>query len=53
MTLTEDYYFSRVTDDKWDAEETDRWFSRPDTSNINELGNANNALVDELLGAAP
>ncbi len=53
MTLTEDYYFSRVTDDKWSSEETDRWFSKPDASNINELGTANDALVDELLGAAP
>ena len=52
-TVTEDYYFSRTTGDKWDQEQTDQWFTIPGTAAVEELGRDNDALVQEILGAAP
>lgn len=52
-TVTEDYYFSRTTGEKWDQEQTDQWFTIPGTAAVEELGRDNDALVQEILGAAP
>lgn len=53
IKLTEDYYFSRVTNDTWSREEVDRWFTLPNEAALDELGRANDALVEEIVGAAP
>ena len=52
-TVTEDYYFSREPKESWSQEEIEKWFSNPNTVNMNELKQANDALVDEIIGAAP
>ena len=52
-TMTEDYYFSRQTDDSWPQEEVDRWFAVPSTPVMDELRKDNNSIVEEILGAAP
>ncbi|HAK68635.1 MAG TPA: hypothetical protein DEO40_00070 [Treponema sp.] len=52
-TLTEDYYFSRSAGDAWEKEEVDEWFTMPSESSMNQLRKDNEALVDEILGAAP
>ena len=52
-TVTEDYYFSRTTGEKWDQEQTDQWFTIPGTATVEELGRDNDTLVQEILGAAP
>ncbi|MCR5623563.1 MAG: hypothetical protein K6G18_17125 [Treponema sp.] len=52
-SLTDDYYFSRVTGEKWSNEERDRWFTVPDEQNIKKLGEANDAISDKILEAAP
>ncbi len=52
-SLTDDYYFSRVTGEKWSNEERNRWFTIPDESNLNRLGEANDAISDAILEAAP
>ena len=51
--LTDDYYFSRVSGEKWSNEERDRWFTVPDESNLKKLGEANDAITDTILEAAP
>ncbi|MBO4387480.1 MAG: hypothetical protein J5817_10775 [Treponema sp.] len=53
IKLTEDYYFSREQKECWSQEEIEKWFSNPNTVNMNELKQANDALVDEIIGAAP
>jgi len=53
IKLTEDYYFSREQKESWSQEEIEKWFSNPNTINMNELKQANDALVDEIIGAAP
>lgn len=51
--LTDDYYFSRVTGEKWSNEERDRWFTLPDEQNLKKLGEANDDISDKILEAAP
>ncbi|MFA6936629.1 MAG: hypothetical protein WCQ67_00190 [Treponema sp.] len=48
-----DYYFSRIPSDKWSEKEVDRWFTEPTQKEIDELGNANDAIISEITGAAP
>ncbi|MBQ1832465.1 MAG: hypothetical protein II563_04710 [Treponema sp.] len=52
-TMTEDYYFSRKTEDSWSQEEVDKWFAVPTSPVMNELRKDNDSIVDEILGAAP
>ncbi len=52
MNLSEDYYFSRITKDSWTEEDIQKWFTLPNLFNLNELGTANDALVEEILGVA-
>lgn len=53
LNLTEDYYFSRISPDTWSDEERERWFTPPDEQNMQELGKANNKIIDTILEAAP
>ncbi len=53
ITLTEDYYFSRVPEDKWSEEERDRWFTNPDETSLKELGKANDGIAKRITEAAP
>ena len=52
-SMTDEYYFSRITGEKWSNEERDRWFTVPDESNLHKLGEANDAISDAILEAAP
>ena len=52
-TLTEDHYFSRIPEDRWTQEETDRYFTLPDESGLEKLRNSNKEIIDSIIGAAP
>lgn len=52
-SLTEDYYFSREQNPKWSDEEFDKWFTVPSEKDAEELGEANENLINELLGEVP
>ncbi|MBR1912210.1 MAG: hypothetical protein IJ828_07625 [Treponema sp.] len=53
IKMTEDYYFSRITEDTWSDEELNRWFSMPNDSNMKSLEDANDALINKITEAAP
>ncbi len=53
IRMTEDYYFSRVTEDSWSSGERERWFTMPDDANLAELRKANDELVNTITEAAP
>ena len=53
IKMTEDYYFSRVPEDSWSAEERERWFTMPNDANLSELRKANDELVNTITEAAP
>ena len=53
IKMTEDYYFSRITEDKWSDEELNRWFSLPNDTNMKALEDANDMLMNKITEAAP
>lgn len=53
IKMTEDYYFSRITEDKWTEDELNRWFSMPNDTNLKALEDANDKLIDKITEAAP
>lgn len=53
IKMTEDYYFSRITEDAWSDEELNRWFSVPNDSNMKALEDANDTLINKITEAAP
>lgn|SRR5574344_802781 len=52
-SLTEDYYFSRISGNKWTDEEVERWYTKPSEYEVDKLESANDALVNTITGAAP
>lgn len=53
INMTDDYYFSREDKDSWSQEEVDEWFKEPDYESIKELSDANNKIINDIIGAAP
>ena len=53
IKMTEDYYFSRITEDTWSDEELNKWFSVPNDSNMKALEDANDTLINKITEAAP
>jgi len=51
--LPRDYTPSRKTKDKWTEEEAEPWFTVPSEKEIESLANANENLINEIIGAAP
>lgn len=51
--LPKDYNYTRKTKDKWTEAEADEWFTTPTESEIEALSKSNDAIVNEIIGAAP
>lgn len=51
--LPKDYTSSRKTKEKWTEEEAEPWFTIPDEKQVESLGQANDSLINEMIGAAP
>lgn len=51
--LPRDYTTSRKTADKWTSEEAEPYFTIPEDKEIEALANANDNMINEMLGAAP
>lgn len=51
--LTEDYYFSRETKDRWTSQDFEQWFKEPDEDTIKDLKDANDNIIEKITGAAP
>lgn len=51
--LPRDYTVSRKTSDKWSAEEAEPYFTVPADKEIESLANANDNMINEIIGAAP
>lgn len=53
VSLTDDYYFSRQTEEKWSETEIDRWFTTPNEESLKKLGEANDGIAKKITEAAP
>jgi hypothetical protein len=47
------YTVARQKTDRWSDEDIERWFTPPSKKELNDLGRANDLLIDDLTGAAP
>lgn len=47
------YITNRKTEEKWPEEEVEKWFTLPDSEEVEKLGKANDRIINEIIGAAP
>lgn len=51
--VKESYTVSRHTQEEWDEEETENWFTAPSSKEVESLANANDNMISDVIGAAP
>ena len=53
-TILENKYTQvRQKKDKWTEEEANTWFTIPDETEIEKLGQSNDKIINDIIGAAP
>lgn len=52
-SIPDGYALTREPKDKWTDDETEEFFTLPDTNELNKLESANDNLINEILGATP
>lgn len=52
-SLTQDYYYSRDSKEKWSQEDLDEWFTPLDSDFVKTLSKNNDFIINDLMGAAP
>lgn len=52
-SVPQGYSLSRRKGERWSESEVERHFTRPDDAAIERLSSANDAMIFEMLGAAP
>ena len=48
-----DYYPSRTIKNAWEEKDIEPWFTKPDEETLKNLEKANDAIVSDIIGAAP
>jgi len=51
--VPEGYITTRKTEKNWSEEEIEKWFTQPDEAEVEQLGLANDRIIQEIIGAAP
>lgn len=51
--IEKDYYPSRITENQWQKDEVDKWFTYPDEDVMKDLAESNDKIVKDIIGAAP
>lgn len=51
--VPDEYVLSRVTGNKWSSEEIQKWWTSPSNDEVQELSQANDRIVNGIVGAAP
>lgn len=51
--VPDEYITSRITEKNWSESEVNEWFSVPDGEKVERLGESNDRMIDEIIGAAP
>ena len=51
--VPDEYSLSRVTSDKWSSDEIEKWWTVPGDEDVQEISDANDRLVNGIIGAAP
>lgn len=53
QALSREYITGRVTGEKWQSEEAQKWFTAPTENQMLDLGKINNHSVQEIINSAP
>lgn len=48
-----DYYPSRTIKNAWSEKDIEPWFTKPDEETLKNLEKANDAIISDIIGAAP
>lgn len=52
-TVPKGYITSRKTEKNWSNNQIEEWFTLPDAGEVEKLGQANDRIINEIIGAAP
>lgn len=52
-SIPDGYITTRKTEKKWSQEEIEKWFTLPDESEVEKLGDSNDRIINDIIGAAP
>ena len=52
-TVPNGYITSRTTEKNWSENDVEQWFTQPDKEEVEKLGEANDRIINEIIGAAP
>lgn len=47
------YITSRTPTKSWTEKDIEQWFTEPDKEEVEKLGDANDRIINEIIGAAP
>jgi hypothetical protein len=47
------YITSRTPAKSWTEKDIEQWFTEPDKEEVEKLGDANDRIINEIIGAAP
>lgn len=51
--IADSFKYYREQKHEWSKEDVDKWFTPPDDSMINEIEEANDTIISDILGVAP
>lgn len=51
--VPEGYITTRKTEKNWSEEEIEKWFTLPSQEEVEQLGQANDRIIQDIIGAAP
>lgn len=51
--IPDGYITTRKTEKNWSEEEIEKWFTLPDETEVQLLGETNDRIIQDIIGAAP
>lgn len=51
--IPDEYITTRKTEKNWKEDEIEKWFTLPDEDEVQKLGDANDRIIQDIIGAAP
>lgn len=52
-SIPDGYITTRKTEKKWPQKEIEKWFTLPDEDEVEKLGESNDRIINDIIGAAP
>ncbi len=52
-SVPDGYITTRKTEKRWSQKEVEKWFTLPDESEVEKLGDSNDKIINDIIGASP